>query len=162
MSARTVFLFHDLEDFRNRSRKETYRKYEKTDPFGYVYVVEYGKDIKIGFSQEICTRLRTLEAQARNYGNKKFGRIAFCDAVENYRLLEKHLHVRFWNKRTTHYAELFHCRFEKAVDALETEQADPYLLELPEYDHKRKTNANRNPRGSGTRLRNTLQALYHL
>lgn len=162
MSKRIVFVFHDLQELENTSRKEHYRKYKRNEPFGYVYIVEYGKDIKIGFSQEIWTRLHTLESQARNYGSKKFGRIAFCDAVENYRLLEKHLHLRFWNKRTTRYAELFHCRFEKAIDALETEQAEPYLIELPEYDHKRKVNANRNPRGSGARLRNTIKALYSL
>ena len=156
---RNVNMFYSLDDMKALCRKYDF-PVDRSKQRGYVYVVEYGKKIKIGLSTDIWTRLHTLESQARCYGEKQFGRIAFCNQIEHFRSLEKHLHLCFYNKRTTQYAELFRCRFEKAVEALETEQAEPYLIELPEYDHKRKTNANRNPRGSAVRLRNTLKALY--
>lgn len=156
--SRIVYVWQSLEELKTTCKKSDFPKLEY---FGYVYVVEYGRKVKIGYSQDIWTRLHTLEALERNYGRNSFGRIAFTSMVENFCTLEKHLHLKFFNKRTQQYNELFTCSFEKAVDALYTEQEDPYLIELPmTCPERRKTKPNKNPRGSAVRLRNTLAALY--
>ena len=89
---------------------------------------------------------------------KKFGRISFTEPIETFKTLEKHLHLTFWNKRLP--GELFNITFENAVNALEQVESELYPIEKEEYYHVRKTNANRNPRGSAIRLRNTLNNLY--
>lgn len=155
---RTVFVFQSLADLKATCRKQDFPVFDR---LGYVYVVEYGRRIKIGYSSDVWTRLHTLESQARNYGDKRFGRIAICSPIEHYRTLEHHLHLKFFNRRVSQYNELFRCSFEKAADALQSEQAEPYLLEVPEIRPARyKTKPNRNPRGSAIRLRNTLKELF--
>lgn len=156
--SRTVYVWQSLEELKATCRKSDFPRFEH---LGYVYVVEYGRKVKIGYTQDIWIRLHMLESQERNYGRNSFGRIAFTSPVEHFRTLEKHLHLKFFNKRTSQYNELFTCSFEKAIDALYTEQAEPYLIELPMTCPARvKTKPNKNPRGSAVRLRNTLAQLY--
>ena len=124
---RRVSIFNSLDELKSVLKQ---RDLFRNDGSGFVYVVEYGKEIKIGISRDLFIRLCTLESNIRIYKRKKMGRIAFCDPLINYRTLEHHLHLRFYKKRLSDFGELFCLKFEKAVEALRTEPDKPFPIEL--------------------------------
>ena len=156
---RRVSIFNSLDELKSVLKQ---RDLFRNDGSGFVYAIEYGKEIKIGISRDLLTRLRTLEANIRLYKRKKMGRIAFCGPIRNYKILEKHLHLRFCNKRLSDYGELFSCRFEKACDALREEPDTLFEIEMSDWQPSLpgipKRNRFRNKDAS--RLRNTIKYLF--
>lgn len=154
---RKISIFKSLGELKSICTEDDFRV---NDGFGQVYVVEYGKNVKIGLSTRLWTRLHTLESNVRIYSGEQLGMIAFCEPIPDFKLLEKHLHLRFFNNRLSAYGELFNVSFLNAVDALQHETAEPFPIETLEYNHKRKTNANKHKWGENKQLRNYLKNLY--
>ena len=156
---RQVYIFNSLDELKNSVKKQTLFR---NDGSGFVYVIEYGKEIKIGSSKNLFTRLCTHESNIRILKREKMGRIAFCGPNRNYKILEKHLHLRFYNKRISDYGELFSCRFEKACDALREEPDTPFEIEASDWQPSLpgipKRNRFRNKDAS--RFRNTIKHLF--
>ena len=82
--------------------------------FGYVYFIEYGDLIKIGYSKAPYKRLITLKRQGEGYSDKKIGRIALTPMCTNYVKIEMELHELFKDKRKDN-TELFEISFYDAV-----------------------------------------------
>lgn len=66
----------------------------KNPYMGFIYILEYGKNIKIGYSTKPSNRIKSLKKQAE-YGSLKLGNIAISKPHTNYRENEKLLHQHF-------------------------------------------------------------------
>lgn len=84
--------------------KDTYK--------GVVYAVEYGNNIKIGYTTKPYSRYVTLKRNAEKYGAQRLGRICISECHTNYRENEKILHQYFLNFRVPE-TELFSITLEK-------------------------------------------------
>lgn len=67
----------------------------KEKGLGYIYAVEFGDYIKIGYTVSPKSRLATHAATARNYGTFKTGRVLLSPPHKDYIKTEKTLHDYF-------------------------------------------------------------------
>lgn len=84
---------------------------------GYVYAVEFGKYVKIGYTNNPRRRMKQLEGMA-NYNNCKIKHIILSEAHTNYKQNEHLLHCIFQTKRLEH-TELFDITLEQAASAID-------------------------------------------
>ena len=73
---------------------------------GVVYVLEYGDCLKIGRTQNLSERIRSLVAQAKNYSRVKTGVVLYSASHINFCQNEKILHSAFKDKQIEN-GELF-------------------------------------------------------
>ena len=73
---------------------------------GVVYALEYGDCIKIGKTQNLTERMKTLTSQAKKYSFTNTGLVAYTEVHSNYSDNEKLLHYVFKDKRIDN-GELF-------------------------------------------------------
>ena len=106
----------DMLIFENNQLGElsTYYPYHKDNTKGYFYVLECGKQVKIGSTKDPATRLKTLYSNFTKYGNVQVGRCAISQTHSNFRENEKKLHFIFdaYRVRKT---ELFEIDFDTVV-----------------------------------------------
>lgn len=90
--------------------------YSSGSCFGYIYMCEYGKALKIGSTVQPRKRFKTLESYARIYGDKRIGQIALSSGgFEYYREYERILHWIYSDKRMTKNGELFKLKFHATI-----------------------------------------------
>lgn len=65
---------------------------------GYVYVIEYGDRVKIGYTKNPRERLAALKRMAA-YNNTPLGRSVWSPLCSNYKEIEKHLHSVYETSR---------------------------------------------------------------
>ena len=85
----------------------------KNSYVGFIYILEYGKNIKIGYSQHPHTRIKSLKNQAE-YGDCKLGNVAISKPHTNYTKNEKLLHEYFKQHRISG-TELFSITLKQAL-----------------------------------------------
>lgn len=90
---------------------------------GFVYAIQFGDSIKIGYATKLRQRMKGIISQAKNYSKVRTGRIAFSIQHTNYRENEKILHDHFQDKRFNN-GELFNLGF------------DSFLAQLPDLELK--------------------------
>lgn len=66
-----------------------------TEWHGYVYALEFGDGIKIGFSTQLKSRIKSLRRSAAKYGDKETGVVLYSPSHTNYRENERQLHKFF-------------------------------------------------------------------
>ena len=81
---------------------------------GFVYVVEFGDMVKIGYTTEPRGRLKMLEKQSEKYGGVKSGRIFMSPAHMKYQETERTLHKYFGECRVPQ-KELFRIHFNQNI-----------------------------------------------
>ena len=94
---------------------------------GYVYAVEFGNVVKIGFTKDFEKRIKSLKLTLRYRNEKeKIGK-TYCSNEMHYATrAEAFLHERFKERRIEH-TELFRITFEEAEKAIkEVEQLKLY------------------------------------
>lgn len=110
-------------------------EYTRNDNLGYVYICEYGKDLKIGCTTQPKTRLKTHESNARIYGNKKIGMISITSiGFPFYRDFEYVLHWIYANERKTENGELFALKHNAVIPIFVTEFAS-FLRFIKDKEH---------------------------
>ena len=122
--------------------KEIYelKKIKKNNYLGYIYVIEYGKYIKIGCSKKIFNRIKTLKRNAEKYGEVEIGRIAISNSHTNYFENEKKIHKLF-EKYRKDGTELFDLNFKKALQIIRNQNIK-CLDESEEMEKNVKENLN--------------------
>ena len=100
-------------------------KYFREDHFGYVYICQFGTNVKIGQTKEPLTRISTHEQNLRIYGNNVIGKIALTRDFPFYKELEDFLHKKF--SEYSVQREVFNISFERAVDALTELLCEPFF-----------------------------------
>lgn len=95
----------------------------KNDWKGYVYVIEHGKKIKIGYTNNLKTRMKALERNARNYGDKTVGKVLYTIPHTNYQENERIMHKHFDD-------------FRKGKTELFTISLSDLIKNLPDLDFK--------------------------
>lgn len=98
---------------------------EKSTPlyFGYVYVLEYGNQVKIGQTKNPYQRITALNRQGKKYSDKDVGRVAIMPRCTNYREIEKNLHKIFEDYRKPD-TELFSLSFEDTLSTIRQSNLD--------------------------------------
>ena len=91
----------------------------KSSYLGFIYFLEYGENIKIGYSQKPSNRMKQLEKQAE-YGKIKLGNVAISKPHTNYRENEKLLHQYFDQNRIAG-TELFSVTLKQILSNLPEE-----------------------------------------
>lgn len=81
---------------------------------GYVYIMEYGKYIKIGQTHNIRKRMKQL-ISIGNYGDMAMGRVMYTIPHTNYKENEKRLHSLFSSNRKKG-TELFSIDFNSIME----------------------------------------------
>ncbi|MDE7093851.1 MAG: GIY-YIG nuclease family protein, partial [Oscillospiraceae bacterium] len=84
--------------------------------FGFIYFLEYGENIKIGYSQTPSSRIKQLKKQAE-YGKIKLGNVAISKPHTNYRENEKLLH-QYFNQNRISGTELFSVTLKQILSNL--------------------------------------------
>jgi len=113
----TILTFQSVGDFLQR-----FNGIFPGDNFGYVYACEYGKDIKIGSTQHPKQRIKSLESNARIYGNKKFGAIMITPVGFMFYVdFERFLHFIFKDKRKSERGEVFDLTIKEIEPVFVTE-----------------------------------------
>ena len=82
-----IQIFNSNEFERMKSIESTI----KSSYLGFIYFLEYGENIKIGYSRKPSNRMKQLKNQAE-YGKIKLGNVAISKPHTNYRENEKLLH----------------------------------------------------------------------
>lgn len=85
----------------------------KSSYVGFIYILEYGKNIKIGHSKKPSTRIKSLKNQAR-YNDCKLEKIAISKPHTNYINNERLLHEYFKQYRISE-TELFSMTLQQAL-----------------------------------------------
>jgi len=100
-------IFKELEDI---------AKLEKPQSIfcGYVYAIEYGENLKIGYTQNPKQRVIALRGQAKLYADKNIGWMALSPPHTNFMENEKFLHQHFAEKRLS--GELFSLTFKQFIN----------------------------------------------
>ncbi len=83
---------------------------------GFIYILEYGENVKIGYSQKPNNRIKQLKRQAE-YGQLALGSIAISKPHTNYRENEKLLHQHFKQYRISG-TELFFITLQQILSDL--------------------------------------------
>lgn len=98
----------------------------KEKGLGYIYAVEFGDYIKIGYTVSPKSRLATHAATARNYGTFKTGRVLLSPPHKDYIKTEKTLHDYFtsYRKGGTELFELDFKDMEAQIRAAITEVSE--------------------------------------
>ena len=115
---------------------EDLKRIEKNTPylFGYVYFLEYGNLLKIGYTKNPYTRIMTLKKQGEGYSDKAIGRVALTPMCTNYVKVEKTIHELFKDVRRDK-TELFDISFYDAVMGTMNANLD-YLDESKEIERR--------------------------
>lgn len=94
---------------------------------GYVYAVEFGNVVKIGFTTDFENRIKSLKLTLRYRNEKeKIGKMYCSNEMHYATRAEAFLHERFKDRRIEH-TELFRITFEEAEKAIkEVEQLKLY------------------------------------
>lgn len=92
-------------------------RWKRNSYAGYVYAIEFGDNVKIGFTCYPMNRIRELTRFARNYCLSNVNRIAISPAHNGGYRNEAMLHSKFADKRLED-GELFSIEFEEAVEAM--------------------------------------------
>lgn len=90
---------------------------------GYLYIIEYGANVKIGVAANPLDRIRQLKNMANNYSLVELGRIAVSYPHKKYRENEARLHSAFQNERIR-TGELFSARFQSVLEVAENLDID--------------------------------------
>lgn len=90
---------------------------------GFVYAIEYGNKLKIGYSAKPYTRLMALKRNAEKYGNVTLGRVCISTPHTNYKEIENFLHRRFIDFRIEG-TELFDITFDYFTKVFRSERID--------------------------------------
>ncbi|MBD5144108.1 MAG: AAA family ATPase [Ruminococcus sp.] len=88
----------------------------KSSYLGFIYFLEYGENIKIGYSQKPSNRMKQLKNQAE-YGKIKLGNVAISKPHTNYRENEKLLH-QYFNQSRIAGTELFSVTLKQILSDL--------------------------------------------
>ncbi|MDE5792718.1 MAG: GIY-YIG nuclease family protein, partial [Oscillospiraceae bacterium] len=88
----------------------------KSSYLGFIYFLEYGENIKIGYSQKPSNRMKQLKNQAE-YGKIKLGNVAINKPHTNYRENEKLLH-QYFNQSRIAGTELFSVTLKQILSDL--------------------------------------------
>ena len=115
---------------------EDLKRIEKNTPhlFGYVYFLEYGNLLKIGYTKTPYKRIMTLKKQGEGYSDKTIGRVALTPMCTNYVKVEKNIHELFKDVRRDK-TELFDISFYDAVMGAMNANLD-YLDESKEIEKR--------------------------
>lgn len=90
-------------------------KLKPQEYYGYFYIIEFGKYIKIGCTRKPYERIKSLKNQLENYSDGKLGRIIFSNECVNYTENEYILHTHFKEFRKLN-TELFDLSIEEFLD----------------------------------------------
>lgn len=102
---------------RSQLRKGMYQRVKRSHK-GYVYAVQYGEHVKIGYTTSPLSRIKQICSNAKNYSNIEIGKIAISPGHTNYVENEKMLHQVFRSKRVR--GELFDVDIENVIKAAST------------------------------------------
>lgn len=86
---------------------------KKNSYFGFIYILEYGKNVKIGYSKNPVIRIKSFKKQAE-YADCKIGNVAISKPHTNYIKNEKLLHEYFKQHRISG-TELFSMTLKQAL-----------------------------------------------
>lgn len=117
MKIKKQFLILDPE---NEADAEVFKKLEKNKSsayMGFLYIIEWGENIKIGCSKSPRTRYAALKRQAEKYGKERLRRIAISDEHTNYFDSEKIAH-EIVSEHRLDSTELFSLSLESAIDRI--------------------------------------------
>lgn len=84
---------------------------------GFIYVMEWGDNIKIGCTKSPYQRLKALKRQAEKYGNTSIDRVAITIEHTNYKENERIIHKQF-EKHQIGNTELFKAPFLYVVSEI--------------------------------------------
>lgn len=113
-----------------------YIKIKEEKPFtnmetGYLYIIEYKNDVKIGKTRRPYNRIKDLSKQCEFYSKGKTGRVAISCSHSNFDYNEKKLHEYFEKYRISN-GELFKMKFEYAME--EIKNANLYFSNIVPQD----------------------------
>lgn len=91
--------------------------YKNFSRIGYVYLLEYGKYVKIGTTKEPYSRIRNLSSLGRDYAEVSTGRVAISPTHINRNENEKILHKLFSESRVKN-GELFSISLDFALSEI--------------------------------------------
>ena len=116
-----------VENFEKLGELEKTKSSEYT---GYVYVVEWDDNVKIGCTQSPFKRMKDFNV-FKNYTETSIGKVAISKECTNYRQIENFLH-RYFSKYRYKGTELFDMSLEQAMSLM------PEITFIDETAEKRK------------------------
>ena len=86
------------------------------EKYGCVYIVEYGKYIKIGYTTKPYRRISNLKNMA-NYADCEIGNVAILPCCRNYGQIESNLHRKYSHYRKPN-TELFSLNLDDVLSEI--------------------------------------------
>ena len=102
---------------------------------GAFYIIDFGKVIKIGCSENPIKRVKTISSHLFRYAGLKAKRHYISEFHLNYRQNENKLH-KIFSKQRVGNSELFEVEFDKAIEMIDVLDFDRDLKKQEEKNKK--------------------------